>query len=186
MLRAEEQRWGTGCSPAEWISSALRRCQEDKWAVCFCWAKALRHLWQNDSFCTAGQLSVTHTHTHTHTHSHLAFLVTDRSPCKVGDPACVGASASRDVSAQCSEGSEAPAHGAAHAIYCVITAMCGRGLKLCPTPHHGSKKTQTLVTHKPKKKGSSDLISCWFALPVNTNKTWAVLFHVHLCTTRMI
>ena len=117
--------------------------------MCFCWAKALGHLWQNGSFCTAGRLSVTHTHTH----SHLAFLVTDHSPCKVGNPACVGALASRDVSAQRCEGSEAPAHGEAHAINCVITAMCGRGLKLklYPTPHHRSKQSK-LSSHINRKK----------------------------------
>lgn len=76
---------GTGCSPAEWISSALRRCQEDKWAVCFCLAIALRHLLQNGSFCTAGCLSVTDT----------PFI-----SYKVSDPACVGFLVSWDVSAQ--------------------------------------------------------------------------------------
>lgn len=35
-------RWGTELSGAEWISSALRRCQEDEWALCFYMVKALQ------------------------------------------------------------------------------------------------------------------------------------------------
>jgi len=50
---------GTWRSPTEWISSALRRCQEDKWAACFCLVKASGYCCQNSSFCIAGCLSIT-------------------------------------------------------------------------------------------------------------------------------
>lgn len=87
---------GTRHSPAERISSALRRCQEDKWAECFCLAKALGHLWWNGSFCTAGCLSVTAT----------PFIFTEGLLAyRVSDPARVSVLVSQDVSAQC-EGSE--------------------------------------------------------------------------------
>lgn len=65
--------------PAEWISFALKRCQEDKWPVFFfSLAKAPRPFWQNCSFCSAGCLSVIPTTLHFNEHSLLAGPPTTR------------------------------------------------------------------------------------------------------------